>query len=242
MQVCVFLGLTRYYRWFMPNFSFIASSLNDLTRKATSERVRLTPATERGFQQVKDVLTSSPILWNADGLQPTPALSWGEGSVAASRVCAPKNRQVLLTRKQQWCWKDSTHPTWRSSNFSTTIVVDPHATCGNREKHPYKPLLATDNYYSLSGISRKQLKSFSIVSTASRNATAKTLSLSCFTQKKIAIQSASPHRCRSATSSDRKGFRHDCVPLHKARSIKSCMSVILTSQNAVGYIVNCTFD
>ncbi|XP_075499247.1 uncharacterized protein LOC142537633 [Primulina tabacum] len=59
-EVRSFLGLAGYYRRFIANFSKIALSLTNLTRKAV--KFEWTSECQHGFQVLKDKLTSSPIL------------------------------------------------------------------------------------------------------------------------------------------------------------------------------------
>lgn len=50
----------------MPNFSSLASTLSDLTRKGKPEKVRWTKEVKRAFQKLKATLTRSPVLRNPD--------------------------------------------------------------------------------------------------------------------------------------------------------------------------------
>jgi len=59
-QLRRFLGMTSWYRRFVPNFAQIASPLNALTGKGVI--FRWTPACERAFMDLKDRLCSAPIL------------------------------------------------------------------------------------------------------------------------------------------------------------------------------------
>ncbi len=61
-QVRAFLGLAGYYRCFIPNFSSLAASLTDLTRKGQPEKVQWSSASEEAFQRIKEALTSEPVL------------------------------------------------------------------------------------------------------------------------------------------------------------------------------------
>ncbi len=61
-QVRAFLGLAGYYRCFIPNFSSLAASLTDLTRKGQPEMVQWSSASEEAFQRIKEALTSEPVL------------------------------------------------------------------------------------------------------------------------------------------------------------------------------------
>ena len=65
-QVRAFLGLTGYYRKFIPNFTTIAAPLTDLTRKNAPNKTIWTPECSEAFQTLKGLLCSSPILKNPD--------------------------------------------------------------------------------------------------------------------------------------------------------------------------------
>lgn len=59
-QLCAFLGLTSYYRRFMPNFSSIAAPFLNLLQKEQPERVHWTCKAETVFECLKTHLTSNP--------------------------------------------------------------------------------------------------------------------------------------------------------------------------------------
>lgn len=61
-QVRAFLGLTGYYRNFIPNYATIAAPLTDLTRKGTPDVVPWGEMQQRAFVLLKAALASSPIL------------------------------------------------------------------------------------------------------------------------------------------------------------------------------------
>ena len=61
-QVRSFLGLTGYYRKFIPQYASLAVPLTDLTRKTQPNRVTWTPACAVAFAKLKDALCASPIL------------------------------------------------------------------------------------------------------------------------------------------------------------------------------------
>ena len=65
-QVRSFLGLTGYYRRFVPNYALIALPLTDLTRKGQPLRVQWGPAQENAFLSLKSMLASPPILYLPD--------------------------------------------------------------------------------------------------------------------------------------------------------------------------------
>jgi hypothetical protein len=63
-EVRYFMGLVGYYRRFIKGFSKIASPITSLQKKGV--KFEWTPKCEESFQQLKDILTSAPILKIAD--------------------------------------------------------------------------------------------------------------------------------------------------------------------------------
>jgi hypothetical protein len=62
-QVRGWLGLTGYYRKYVPNYSDIASSLTDLTKGKTKQcKVKWSDECENAFQTLKRALMSKPVL------------------------------------------------------------------------------------------------------------------------------------------------------------------------------------
>lgn len=88
-QVRAFLGLTGYYRRFMPNYADIASPITDLTRKDAPNRVKWTPSCQQAFTSLKNTLCSSPVLRSPDFqrnfILQTDASDRGVGAVLSQR-------------------------------------------------------------------------------------------------------------------------------------------------------------
>ena len=61
-EVRAFLGLTGYYRRFIPNYSSIAAPLTALTQKVKPENVQWDEENQRAFEKLKNTLTSGPVL------------------------------------------------------------------------------------------------------------------------------------------------------------------------------------
>ena len=61
-----FLGLTGYYRRFIPNYATIAKPLTDLTQKSVSERIPWSVMCQEAFQILKQTLLTNPIARNPD--------------------------------------------------------------------------------------------------------------------------------------------------------------------------------
>lgn len=60
-----FLGFANFYRWFIRNFSMIASPLTSMLKKGGT-RLSWSPASERAFQKLKKLFTRAPILHHPD--------------------------------------------------------------------------------------------------------------------------------------------------------------------------------
>ena len=65
-QVRGFLGLTGYYRRFIPDYSSRAAPLTDLTRKSAPNTVKWTPQCNEAFETLKQCLCSGPVLRSPD--------------------------------------------------------------------------------------------------------------------------------------------------------------------------------
>ena len=61
-----FLGLTGYYRKFVPNYAEIAAPLTDLTTKKKPDKIKWTSECEKAFEDLKIALCSDPVLRNPD--------------------------------------------------------------------------------------------------------------------------------------------------------------------------------
>ena len=84
-EVRSFLGITGYYRKFIPQYASIASPLTDLIRKSEPNRVEWTPACAAAFDKLKTILCSAPVLRTPDLEKPfvlqTDASQRGVGAV-----------------------------------------------------------------------------------------------------------------------------------------------------------------
>ena len=97
-QVRTFLGLTGYYRWFIPQYSAVAAPLTDLTRKSLPNRVEWSPACAQAFSSLKKALCSKPVLRSPDFDQPfilqTDASGRGIGALLSQRDHQGDDRPV----------------------------------------------------------------------------------------------------------------------------------------------------
>lgn len=65
MQLQRFLGLANFYRWFIRDFSIIATPLTSMLRSG-GHCLSWSPASERSFQELKERFTTAPILHHPD--------------------------------------------------------------------------------------------------------------------------------------------------------------------------------
>ncbi len=102
-QVQAFLGLAGYYCCFIPNFSSLAASLTDLTRKGQPEKIQWTPAAEEAFQRLKEALTSAPVLRAPDISCPfllqTDASDMGLGAILSQIQKGEEHPVIYISRK-----------------------------------------------------------------------------------------------------------------------------------------------
>ena len=84
-EVRTFLGLTGYYRRFIPDYATVAAPLTDMTRKSQPNAVTWTPEAAAAFQKLKQALCSAPVLRIPDFSKPfvvqTDASECGVGGV-----------------------------------------------------------------------------------------------------------------------------------------------------------------
>ena len=76
----MFVGLTSYYRRFIPHFASLASPLTDLTWDRLPAQVTWTEETEKAFQDIKGALCSGPVLVTPDfgGADGCVGNEWGQ--------------------------------------------------------------------------------------------------------------------------------------------------------------------
>jgi hypothetical protein len=67
-EVQSFLGLVGYYRWFIPNFSKITKPIIELLKKGN--KYVWSEACDEAFQNLKKLLTTSPVLAQPDTTKP----------------------------------------------------------------------------------------------------------------------------------------------------------------------------
>ena len=88
-QVHAFLGLTGYYRRFIPDYATLAAPLTDLTRKSASDKVEWTAQCDWAFQELTRHLCTAPVLQSPNFSLPfvlqTDVSDLGVGAVLAQR-------------------------------------------------------------------------------------------------------------------------------------------------------------
>ena len=69
-DVKVFLGLSGYYRKFIPDYSAVAAPLTDLTRRSAPNVVKWTEPCYKAFKKLKEILCTEPVLKSPDFRRP----------------------------------------------------------------------------------------------------------------------------------------------------------------------------
>jgi len=84
-QVRSFLGLTGYYRRFIPHYATIATPLTNLTKKSEPDKVNWIAECGKAFNKLKEILMSSALMRNTNFSCPfvlqTDASEVGVGAV-----------------------------------------------------------------------------------------------------------------------------------------------------------------
>lgn len=103
-DVRAFLGLTGYYRKFIPHFATVAAPLTDLTRKGHPEKIEWGAACEESFQKLKGALQESPVLKIAEPDRPfivqIDASDRGLGAVLSQRDTAGLEHPVAFASRK----------------------------------------------------------------------------------------------------------------------------------------------
>ena len=126
-RVRAFLGLTGYYRKFIPDYAEIAAPLTDLTKKTAPNRVNWSEECNRSFASLKDRLCTEPILRSPDFdrqfILQTDASDRGIGAVLSqtdedgvehpiafySRKLIPREERYSTVEKECFAIKAATH-------------------------------------------------------------------------------------------------------------------------------------
>ena len=111
-EIRTFLGLTGYYRRFIPDYATIAAALSDITRKDKPTQLEWNAGCEETFQWLKNALCSQPILQMPDFrrgfIVQTDASDRGVGAVLSQMVEDGSDQPVgyfnrkLLTREEKY--------------------------------------------------------------------------------------------------------------------------------------------
>ena len=111
-QVRAFLGLTGYYRKFIPQYASIAAPLTDLTKKFAPTSIAWTAECDAAFKKLKSLLCSSPVLYSPDFgeefVLQTDASDRGVGAVLSQLMSDGKEHPIayysrkLLPREERY--------------------------------------------------------------------------------------------------------------------------------------------
>lgn len=102
-QLRSFLGLSGYYRKFIPHYSTLASPLSDLTRKGNPNVLQWNDEHERAFNELKTHIANPPVLLLPNVKNPfilrTDASNTGLGAVLLQDIDGGKRPVAFASRK-----------------------------------------------------------------------------------------------------------------------------------------------
>lgn len=121
----LFLGLARYFRRFMPEFSALSSPLTDLTRKGDLDAVQWSGLCQQAFVRLKAALCGEPVLRTPNCCARQWGCVAGQGGVVKSayRRCRlpSQSRSAAVDRPNQRRGSaDSSNPR-PGSNFASVF-------------------------------------------------------------------------------------------------------------------------
>jgi hypothetical protein len=98
-QICTFLGLAWYYRWFIPNFSKIAKQMTQLLEKKVKFKWSL--QCKEAFLTLKKLLTTAPVLAQPDNEKPFDVYCDASGTDTEG-VLMQDGRAIAYASWQLW--------------------------------------------------------------------------------------------------------------------------------------------
>ena len=142
------MGLTGYYRDFIPNFVKIAASLSDVTQKGQPHKVEWGEAQEKAYQTIKSYLTSEPILRLPDPAKTyffrTDASNNGIGPVLMQRqdeklfpVCYASRKSLSAERNYSTIEKECLATVWGIKRFHLYLYGVPFVLQTDHEPLKY---------------------------------------------------------------------------------------------------------
>ncbi|KAK4311269.1 hypothetical protein Pmani_017203 [Petrolisthes manimaculis] len=131
-----FLGLSSYYRKFIPHYATIASPLTDMVKKNKPNQLQWEEPQQRAFHTLKHSLSSSPVLrlptMEEDFILRTDASNVGLGAVLLQEVDGVKYplayaSKKLLLREQRYSVieKECLAIVWGIQKFSQYLYGNP---------------------------------------------------------------------------------------------------------------------
>lgn len=102
-KVRAFIGLTNFYRRFIPDFADIAAPLTDMTAKRAPNKVVWTERQEGAFRTLKQKISSYPVLYNPDFekefILQTDSSDRGIGAVLIQEVDGERHPILYMSKK-----------------------------------------------------------------------------------------------------------------------------------------------
>jgi hypothetical protein len=98
-QICSFLGLARYYRRFIPDFSKIAKPMTELLKKEV--KFHWNDKCEEAFHTLRKLLTTAPVLAQPDNTKPFDVYCDASGT-GLGCVLMQNNRVIAYASRALW--------------------------------------------------------------------------------------------------------------------------------------------
>ena len=127
-EMRMFLGLSGYYRRFIPQYSVIAAVLTDLTRKERPKLVRWTEECEDVFERLKEVLCNDLVLkipdYSREFTVQIDASDRGMGAVLCQRIRMGRSIPSLISAANFY-QERSDMGRWRRSVLPSNLEFRP---------------------------------------------------------------------------------------------------------------------
>ena len=123
-ELWTFLGLTGYYRRFVPDYSIMAAPLTDMTRKTQPNQVKWTPEGLAAFERMKKALCDATVLKTRDFTKKfvlqTDASDRGVGAVLRQQAAARRTEAII-----QSITNNNIHKFHNHNQSITTAITNP---------------------------------------------------------------------------------------------------------------------
>jgi len=113
-QLRAFLGLTGFYRWFVPNYAAIAALLTDATQKGAPNDLEWTEAQKKAYQELKTRAVNPPIL-RLPNLSNVFMLQTDASSIGLGAVLMQEDETGMRHPVASYCQEKLGIPLWNEN-------------------------------------------------------------------------------------------------------------------------------